>query len=144
MFLSLDGTFFVQLINFAIFFAILNVVFLRPVGAAIAKRRAYINSLTQDYETYNAEINGLKAAAEAKRAAARRDADAVLAKVRAEISNETAQLSGTYAQQVTAKVEEAHKVVASEVEAARANESKLVRDLADMMLDRAVYSEAKS
>ena len=32
MFLSLDGTLVVQLINFAIFFALLSVVFLRPVG----------------------------------------------------------------------------------------------------------------
>jgi F0F1-type ATP synthase membrane subunit b/b' len=40
MFLSLDGTFWFQLVNFAIFFAILNVVFLRPVGEAIKKRRA--------------------------------------------------------------------------------------------------------
>ena len=45
MFLSLDGTFWIQLINFAIFFAILNVVFMRPVGEAIKKRRAYIDSV---------------------------------------------------------------------------------------------------
>jgi len=38
-FLSVDGTLVVQLINFAIFFAVLNVVFLKPVAAAIRKRR---------------------------------------------------------------------------------------------------------
>ena len=40
----------VQLINFAIFFAILNVIFLRPVSAAIRRRRAYINSVAADIE----------------------------------------------------------------------------------------------
>ena len=64
MFLSLDGTLFVQLINFAIFFALLNVVFLRPVGRAIAKRRDYINGLVSDYDRYQDEAQNLREEAE--------------------------------------------------------------------------------
>ncbi|MGC1380730.1 MAG: ATP synthase F0 subunit B, partial [Candidatus Baltobacteraceae bacterium] len=64
-FLSIDGTLVVQLVNFAIFFAILNVVFLRPVAAAIRKRREYINSLVTDYDRYQAEARSLREQAEA-------------------------------------------------------------------------------
>ena len=73
MFLSIDGTFIVQLINFAIFFAILNVVFMRPVSRAIVARREYINSVTNDYDRYQAETKALRTQAESIRAAARRE-----------------------------------------------------------------------
>ena len=64
MFLAPDGTLLVQLANFAIFFALLSVVFLRPVSAAIRKRREYLNSLTSDYDSYQAQANALRAQAE--------------------------------------------------------------------------------
>ena len=143
MFLQPDGTFFVQLINFAIFFAILNVVFLRPVGNAIRKRREYINSLTNDYDRYQAEATSLRTQAESVRAAARREAELALAKARGEISNETADLSAQYAQKVTQTVEAAHQTVQGELSAARANESQTVRELADLMLERSLSEVAK-
>ncbi|HEY8313312.1 MAG TPA: ATP synthase F0 subunit B [Candidatus Baltobacteraceae bacterium] len=143
MFLSVDGTLVIQLINFAIFFAILNVIFLRPVGKAIRERRAYINSLTNDYDRYQAEAASLRAQAESVRGAARREAEALLTKTRAETSNETAGLSTKYAQQVAHIVESAHQTVAAELQAARAGEQKTVRELADLMLDRAVSEAVK-
>jgi F0F1-type ATP synthase membrane subunit b/b' len=67
MFLSLDGTFWIQLVNFAIFFALLNVLFLRPVGAAIRKRRAYIDSVKSDLEHSLQGTRELRARAESER-----------------------------------------------------------------------------
>ncbi len=90
-FLSIDGTIVIQLINFAIFFVVLNVVFLRPVGAAIRKRREYINSLVSDYDRYQAEAKSLREEAEKARAAARREAEHAIAQARAQTSNETAE-----------------------------------------------------
>lgn len=141
MFLKLDGTAIVQLVNFVIFFAILNVVFLRPVGAAIRKRREYIESLTRDYDLYQAQAASLRAQAEALRAAARREAEHAISASRAALSNSTAELAGDYARQVAQTVESAHAAVAAEVEAARTDERKLVREITDLMLDRTV-SEA--
>nr|MDQ6929866.1 ATP synthase F0 subunit B [Candidatus Eremiobacteraeota bacterium] len=92
-FLSVDGTFWIQLINFAIFFAILNAVFLKPVGRALAKRRAYIDSLREGYDAANGELARLQSEMEGKRAAARREAEATLSKARATASNETAALA---------------------------------------------------
>src|SRR5579884_4313716 len=111
MFLKLDGTFVVQLINFAIFFALLNVVFIRPVSRAIMKRREYINSVTNDYDRYQAEAASCRSEAEAIRAAARREAEQTLAKVRAEASNEAANLSAQFNQEAAQLVERAHQTV---------------------------------
>jgi F-type H+-transporting ATPase subunit b len=138
MFLSLDGTFFVQLINFAIFFALLNVVFLRPVSRAIVKRREYIDSLTSDYDKYQAEANALRAEEDRVRAEARRDAEQRIVKARADASNETARLSVDYASQVQTIVESAQREVAGELAAARSDSEKLVEQLAGIMVERAV------
>ena len=138
MFLLPDGTFWVQLLNFAIFFAILNVVFFRPVQRAIAKRREYIESLTTDYDAYQAEASELRAQAEGVRAEARRDAATAIANARAAASNEAAELSTQYTAKVQATLDAAHQTVASELDAARGNEAQLVRQLADVMLDRAI------
>ncbi len=142
-FLSVDGTIFVQLLNFAIFFAILNVVFMRPVARAIAKRREYIDSVSGDYERYQAEGNALRTQAEAIRAAARREAEQLGAQARAEASNESARLSTEFAQQASEKVRVAHETVDSEVQAARSNQARTVQELANEIFARAVPEIAR-
>ncbi len=136
MFLAPDGTLFVQLLNFAIFFAVLSVVFLRPVSRAIKQRREYINSVTADYDKYQGEANSLRAQAEAERAGARRDAEAVIGKARAQASNESAELSAQYTATAQATIDAAHQTVASELDTARASETGIVAKLADLMLER--------
>jgi F-type H+-transporting ATPase subunit b len=143
MFLKLDGTFFVQLINFAIFFALLNLVFLRPVGRAIARRRDYINSLVSDYDRYQEEAHNLREEAKAIRAAARREAEHSVAAARAAASNEAAELSSRYAQQARSTIEEAQNTAREEFEKARAREGDAVRGLAKAMLDRVIPEAAQ-
>lgn len=138
MFLQPDGTFWVQLINFAIFFAILTAVFYRPVSRGISERRKYINSVHSDYEKYQTEGSKLRAEAEGVRAAARRDAEATIAKARAEASNKAAEVAAQYTAQAQTTIESAQKTVAGELAAARAGEEGLVRQLADLMVERTV------
>lgn len=136
MFLSVDGTLWVQLINFAVFYAILYVVFLRPVQRAIAKRREYIDGLTADYDRAQAEANDLRAQAEAIRADARRESDHILAAARNEAGNEAARVSSAYGQRVHDIVEGAHATVAQEVDAVRPREESLASELAAQIVGR--------
>jgi F-type H+-transporting ATPase subunit b len=142
-FLAVNGTIFIQLINFAIFLAILNVVFLRPVAAAIRRRREYINSVVADYDRYQSEAKALRDRAESVRAAARRDAELRVAAARAQASNETAEIAAKYAHDVKATIDLATRTVAGEVDAARAGEERAVEELAHMILER-VASEVTS
>jgi|SRR5579871_2795983 len=137
-FLSIDGTLVVQLVNFVIFFLVLNLVFLRPVGAAIAKRRAYINSLVSDYDRYQEEARTLRAEADAVRLAARREAEHRVAAARAAASNEAATMSSEYSRRAQDIVEDAQRTARSELEAARAGEAESVAGLAQVMLARVV------
>jgi F-type H+-transporting ATPase subunit b len=141
-FLSIDGTLVVQLINFAIFFAVLNVVFLRPVGRAIAKRREYINGLVADYDRYQQEARSLRAEAESVRLAARQQAEHLVAAARARASNEAAEMSTTYAAQAQSIVEEAQRAAAAEYEAARTGEDSAVRALAAFVLEHVIPEAA--
>ncbi len=138
MLFSIDGTFIVQLINFAIFFAVVNAIFIKPVGEAIAERRNYIDSLTADYDGYAELIAKMEAQAEAQRAAARRDADALLTAARAAVAREVDAIGSDYAGRVARIVEQAHATVEHEVTRARSSEDRLVGELADDMLERAL------
>lgn len=142
MFLKLDGTAFVQLANFAVFFALLNFLFLRPVGRAIAKRRDYINSLVSDYDRYQKEARSLREEAEAIRASARREAEQRVAAARAAASNEAAEVSSRYAQRAKSTIEEAQTTAEAELAEARAGEGETVRGLASLMLQRVIPEAA--
>lgn len=142
MFLYPDGTFFIQLINFVIFFAILNVVFLRPVAAAIRRRREYITSLVTDYDRYQAEAKTLREQATSIRAAARREAEHLVSGERARASNEAAEIAGQYTAQARQIVEGATATAAGELVAARRGLAAIVRQLSDFMVER-VLPEAR-
>ncbi|HTV75282.1 MAG TPA: ATP synthase F0 subunit B [Candidatus Acidoferrales bacterium] len=138
MFLSLDGTFWIQLLNFAIFFAILNVVFLRPVGRAISERRAYIDSVRADYDRHVREAADLRKQAEADRAAARQAAAETFHTARNEAIAQAEHIAAEYAGKAGEIVRQARATVASELEQAHRKEAELARTLADAMLERAI------
>jgi F0F1-type ATP synthase membrane subunit b/b' len=139
MFLSLDyGTFLIQLVNFAIFFAILNVVFLRPVGAALKKRREYIEGVQSDYERYAHQVGVLRADADGRRAAARRAAEETIAKTRSAAERDAQAIVDAQTEHAQATIEQARATVALEVNAAKAREPELSRELAKTLLDRAL------
>lgn len=140
--LSLDGTLLVQIINFIVFLAIMNAIFFRPVGAAIARRRAYIDGLARDIEQLQHDAKTLRGQAEDRRAAARRETDETLAHARVDIGREVdaviAQAQGRAAEIVAkAQIE-----VTREIESARAEESRVVDALAGDMLARAIGGAA--
>jgi F-type H+-transporting ATPase subunit b len=141
MLLSLDGTLVVQLVNFIVFLLILNVIFLRPVGEAIAKRRAYINGVAADIEQFESDLKVLRGQAQEQRAIARREADALIAEARAAAQGEAATIVAGEQARASALIVEAQDTVRAEIAAARANEPALVESLAREMLQRAVGSE---
>jgi F-type H+-transporting ATPase subunit b len=143
VFLSIDGTLIVQVINFIAFVVLLNLVFLKPVGAAIAKRRAYIDGLARDIERGQGEVKALRGQAEDRRAAARREAEAAIAKTRAQAQNEALEELAEYQQRAQGLIEDAQREVAAELEAARAKEPQVVDSLAQTLLDRALGPGAR-
>jgi F-type H+-transporting ATPase subunit b len=142
VFLSIDGTLLVQVVNFVLFIILLDIVFLRPVGRAIAERRAYIDGLTRDIESGEAEVRAARGRAEEQRAAARREAEAAIAKVRTAAQDEAGEVTAEYQRRAQAIIEDAQRQVGGEIEAARAGEAQIVEGLAQTMLERAIGAGA--
>jgi F-type H+-transporting ATPase subunit b len=138
MFLKPDGTFFFQLINFAIFFAILNAVFLRPVGDAIRKRRAYIESVQTDYTKAVEEAKTARAEAEQKRGTARRQADETVSAARSAGESEATAIVSDHTVEAQSIGDLARATVATELAAARLKSDELANTLAKTLVERAV------
>jgi F-type H+-transporting ATPase subunit b len=136
--LSLDGTLIVQLVNFIVFLAILNAIFFKPVGAAIARRREFIDGLRHDIEQLHGDVKTLRGQAEERRAAARREADEVIARARVEAGKESDVIVSRAQEQASEIVAKAHADVEGELARARADEPRIVNALADDMLARAL------
>ena len=142
MFLQIDATLLVQVVNFVLFIVLLNIVFLRPVGAAIAKRRAYIDGLARDIEAAEHDVRSARGAAEERRAAARREAEAAVAKARIAAQNEAAEIVARHQERATGIVEDAQREVGAEIVSARANEDQIVDSIAQTLLERAIGPRA--
>jgi F-type H+-transporting ATPase subunit b len=142
MLLSLDGTLVVQLVNFVIFLVILNAIFLKPVGSAIAARRAYIDSVGTDIAQFEADLKALRAQADDKRSAARRAADATIGESRAQAQAEAASIIAEHQIEASVVIAEAQSSVGLELAQARASGAAVVEALAREMLERAVGPEA--
>ena len=140
MFLSLDGTFWIQVLNFFVFYAALSFLYIKPAAAALRKRRLYIDSVQAEYEAALQQVKDLKAKAESKRFEARREGDQAAGIARAE-AQRTADATTLEAQaRASQLIEEAHEAVAAELKVARIQEEMLIEDLAQSMLSRAVGS----
>jgi F-type H+-transporting ATPase subunit b len=140
--LSLDWTLLVQLVNFIVFLAILNVVFFRPVGAAIAKRRAYIDGLAHDFESLQNDVKALRGQADDLRAAARRRGDEIVTAARAAASGEADAILVEATQKAQGLIDAAGRQVADEVAKARSQEPAIVAALSSQMVATAFGSEA--
>jgi F0F1-type ATP synthase membrane subunit b/b' len=138
MFLELDGTFWVQLINFGIFYLILRVVFLDPVGRAVRSRREYIDGVQHAFDAYTREAKELRAEADAKRAAARRAAEERFALARSAANDEAQKIGAEFAGRASGIADEARRTVDAEVAVARTREPELAKALGQTLLDRAV------
>ena len=137
MFLVPDGTAWIQLINFVIFFAILNVVFIRPVGAALKRRREYIDSVHGDYDRYSHQVSTMRAQAEAERLAARREAEEKVQAARSTADAEAGRLAADFERSAAEIAGRARAQVADELAAARNREGELAGALAATLLERA-------
>jgi F-type H+-transporting ATPase subunit b len=136
--LDINGTLVVQLVNFIVFLAILNAIFFKPVGAAIAKRRAYIDGLKHDIEQLQSDAKTLRGQAEERRTAARRAADEAMARARVEAGAQADTVISVAQTRAAELVAEAQAEVVREVESARREEPRIVNALADEMLGRAL------
>jgi F-type H+-transporting ATPase subunit b len=130
MLLTIDGTFLVQILNFVVFWVLLNYVFIAPTRRAIEERLRLIAATQRESRELRERAAALQAEANALIDAARRRAAAESHDMERKASDEAA-----------ASVALAHAAVASERAHATEKQGSLVQELARAMVNRAVEME---
>ncbi|HVA37182.1 MAG TPA: hypothetical protein VNJ51_06185 [Candidatus Dormibacteraeota bacterium] len=138
MLLSLNGTLIVQVINFGIFFLILNAVFVAPTRKSRMERYERIRMIEEEAEVLRAETRELRAQTAAFLAATYREADARISRADAEGSRQAGEIIAAAHADAKVKAEEVRRVVEGELAAIKADLSRNVDDLAALMVGRAI------
>jgi|SRR5271166_4936924 len=141
MLLSIDGTFLVQILNFILFWVLLNYFFLAPTRRAIEARQAHIAGLYSEGDAFTAQAKELQAQADAILDAARRKVDEAMRAAAARASDEAHAIERKASEEAAASVALAHATVAGERIQALAKQGPFVEELARTMAERALGAE---
>src|SRR5579872_2550964 len=114
MLLSIDGTFLIQILNFIVFWTLLNFLFIGPTRRAIEERQRYIAGVYAAADAFAAEAATLQAEADAILTAARRQTDDAMRTAAARASEESHAIERNAANEAAAQVQLAHATVARE------------------------------
>ena len=141
MLLSIDGTFLVQILNFILFWVLLNFLFIAPTRRAIEQRHTFITDLYREGDDLAAKAKALQAQADGILGDARRRTDEAMRAAAAQASDEGHEIERKALDEAAALVQVAHATVASEHKAALEKQQAFVADLARSMVARATGFE---
>ena len=141
MLLSLDGTFLVQILNFIVFWVLLNYVFIAPTRRAIEARQQRIAALFREGDAFAAEAKDAQARADAILDAARRQVEEAMRAAAGRASDEAHAIERAASEEAAASVALAHGTVASERTQALLKQGPFVEELAQSMAERALGTE---
>jgi F-type H+-transporting ATPase subunit b len=141
MLLSIDGTFIAQILNFLVFWVLLNFVFIAPTRRAIEERMRVIAGHQREAVALRERAAALKAEADALFDAARRRTDEIMREAATKATTEIHDIERKAAEEAAASIALAHAAVASERARATEKQGPLVQDLARAMVNRAIDLE---
>ena len=141
MLLTLDGTFLAQILNFIVFWVLLNYLFIAPTRRVIERRQRYVAQLFREGDELGARAKTSRAKADAILAEARRRTDEAMRAAAGRASDESHLIERKAADEAAAIVQLAHATVASEHKAALDKQQSFVDELARSMVARATGFE---
>ena len=141
MLLTIDGTFLAQILNFVVFWVLLNFVFIAPTRRAIEERMRLIAAQQRTAQELRVRAEALKAEADLLIDAARRRTEEIMREASARAAAEVHEIEQKAAEEAAASIALAHKAVASERAQATEKQAPLVQELARAMVSRAIDLE---
>ncbi|HXW51534.1 MAG TPA: ATP synthase F0 subunit B [Candidatus Acidoferrales bacterium] len=140
MLLSIDGTFLVQILNFILFYLLLNWLFIGPTRRAIEERRRYVANLYREGDELTAEAKAVQGDADRILAQARKRTEESMRVAATRASDETHAIERKATEEANAHVALAQATVASERAAALERQQQFVGELARSMVERATQA----
>src|ERR1700694_5365664 len=108
MLLSIDGTFLVQILNFIVFWIVLNYVFIAPTRRAIEGRQRHVAEQYEAADKFAAESAALQAQAEAILSEARRKTEEAMREAAARAAEEARDIERSASEEAAAAIASAH------------------------------------
>lgn len=117
--ISINETFFIQLISFLVFLFILNRIMFRPLLGTIEQRHDYIKGVKEEIVTGKNNLDQLIVELDRQRAQVLKAADAAVHSLKSEGDRRASELVAEARQQVTALRQETEKQVEDQVRQTR-------------------------
>ena len=144
MLLSIDGTFLVQILNFILFWVLLNYFFIAPTRRAIEERQRYVANLYREGDEFAVKAAAARTQADAILNEARRRTDEAMRAASGQAADEAHLIERKAAEEAAASIAQAHATVGTERRQALEKQQAFVFDLARSMVERATGFEQVS
>jgi F-type H+-transporting ATPase subunit b len=118
--ISINETFFIQLISFLVFLFVLNRVMIRPLVSTMEQRKEYLADVKTDIDKAKSNLDDFNAELDHQRLQVRKEADAAVLEIEEEADVRAAELVGAARSQITALRQETEKKVNQQLKDARA------------------------
>jgi F-type H+-transporting ATPase subunit b len=141
MLLSFDGTLLVQILNFVVFWVLLNYLFIGPTRRAIEARQRFIAEQYAQADALAAQARRAQAQADGILDEARRTVDEAMRAAATQASDQVHAIERKASEDATSTVARAHATVADERSQAIAKQGPFVDELARTMAQRALSTE---
>jgi len=141
MLLSLDGTFVLQIINFVIFWALLNYLFIAPTRRAIEERQRFIQGRYAEAQELDEAAAKLRQQAEDILGQARRQTHEIMRAATSDAEAAARDVDARALEEANALIQLAQATVANERMKAIESQGPFVEELARTMVARATALE---
>jgi F-type H+-transporting ATPase subunit b len=125
--INLDITLVIQMINFLLLLFVLNLILFRPIRKIIKERNQIVETFNSDIASLTGEAQASMEKFEEKLLEARKEGAGRVQSMKDEGEQTEVELIATTTQEVQAKIEEARKRVASDIQDARTELQKQVQ-----------------
>jgi F-type H+-transporting ATPase subunit b len=137
MLLSLDGTFLIQILNFIVFWALLNYLFVAPTRRAIEARQRFLAAQHAEADELSSVASSLAEEMQRVLNEARRQTAAIMREAAADAERKVREIEHEALEEANALAQRARVAVAGEQAQAISKQGPFVEELARTMVERA-------
>lgn len=137
--ISINETFFVQLISFLVFVFLLNRIMIRPLSSTMNERKEYLDDIKTDIDKIRTDLDTLHRELDEERAAVMKEANAVIQTLDSEAEKRASELIGAAQAQIAQLRRDTEGKVKQQVKDVRAQLGGEVDALTTLIMEKVLH-----
>jgi F-type H+-transporting ATPase subunit b len=142
--ISINETFFAQLISFLIFLFILNRVMIQPLIQTMEQRKDHFAIVKEDIEKANTDLDSITKDLDEQRKSVLKEADSVVKTLEAEANKSASEVMDAARSQITALRQETEQKVEAQIKAAREQLTGEVDAITTIIMEKVLHRSLQS